>query len=382
MLAGSGSVPKVLFEKKRRKRGEYRLAFPVLALCWIRRRPGFPCQPMMVQNATCWLVGKVSPSGAVGRASGRMRKNNLSPGCSLGAVTFATRIVSGLLLLTPLSGFTAKVEIPPAAGGEGVQQALDQVGLGAQVILSRGTYLVHQPMILRWDGQMLRGAGPDTILRLADNANCPVVILSPPADKTKGATRGLQLRDLRVDGNRTNQQTELWRVLPSDARINNNGVHVCATDDALIEHVICHRCRSGGLVSTGHTRRLTVRDYTAYENQFDGLACYRTEDSHFSQLNLHDNLAAGISLDLDFDHNVVAGAVITADDLGVFMRNSRDNRFKGVTIRRSRHDGVPMAQAGAATPSGWQLYPGTQCTGNRLNNLHVIEVWRCGIQGQ
>jgi hypothetical protein len=304
-----------------------------------------------------------------------MRKNNFNPNRKPKLGLFATTVLLARLLLIPLPGLAATLEVPPAASGEGIQKALDQVGVGGGVVLSRGTYLVHQPIILRQNGQTLCGSGPETILCLADNANCPVVILSPPTDKTKGPTRGLKLSNLLVDGNRTNQQQELWRILPSGARINNNGVHVCDTDDATIEHVICRRCRSGGLVSTGQTRHLTVRDYTAYDNQFDGLACYRTRDSRFSGLNLHDNLAAGISLDLEFDHNVIDGAVLTANNLGVFMRDSHDNAFDGVSIRRSQRDGVFMAQAGAATRSGWELYPGTECTGNKFSKLRVVE---CG----
>jgi hypothetical protein len=285
---------------------------------------------------------------------------------------FATHVLFALLVLMPWSGLAATLEVPPAAGGDGIQQALDQVGVGGEVVLSRGTYFVHQPVILRLDGLTLRGAGPETILYLADNANCPVVILSPPKDIAKGPTRDLHLSDLLVDGNRTQQQHELWRILPSGIYINNNGVHVCDVDNALVEHVICRSCRSGGLVSTGRTRRLTVRDYTAYDNQFDGLACYRTEDSHFSRLNLHDNLAAGISLDLEFDHNIIDCAIISSNDLGIFMRQSHDNVFEGVTILHSRHDGIFMAQSGSQTLSGWRLWPGTECTGNNFNTLQVV----------
>jgi hypothetical protein len=155
------------------------------------------------------------------------------------------------------------------------------------------TYFVHQPIILRQDGQTLRGAGPETILCLGDNANCPV-ILGAPANEAKGPTHGLHLCDLLVDGNRTHLQKELWRLLPDGTPLNNNGVVVRYVDDAITEHAVCRHCRSGGLVSTARTRRLTVRDFTAYDNQFDGLACYGTKDSHFRQLNLHDNLAAGI----------------------------------------------------------------------------------------
>ncbi len=121
------------------------------------------------------------------------------------------------------------------------------------------------------------------------------------------------------------------------------------------------------MVTSAGIRRLTVRDYTAYDNQFDGLACYLTEDSHFSRLNLHDNLAAGISLDLDFDHNVIDDSVLTGNDLGIFMRQSRNNDFNGLTIQKSRHHGVFMAQ----TMVGKIACPGSECAENNFDNIHI-----------
>jgi len=304
-----------------------------------------------------------------------MKKNYCRPNCNLKTKTFAADVLCSLLLLIPISGLAATLEVAPAAGCAGIQHALDQVGASGQVVLSRGTYLILQPIILRDNGQTLRGAGPETILFLADNASCPVIIVGVPMDKAKEPTHGLHLSGLLVDGNRARQQKEIWRFLPDGNGIRNNGVVVWDVDGATIEHVTCCRCRSGGLVSTEGTRRLTVRDYTAYDNQFDGLACYQTQDSHFNRLNLHDNLAAGISLDVEFNHNIIDDAILTDNDLGIFMRQSRDNVFAGVKIRHSRHDGVFMAQAGMATSAGWRLFPGTECTGNKFNNLHVID---CG----
>ncbi len=48
---------------------------------------------------------------------------------------------------------------------------------------------------------------------------------------------------------------------------------------------------------------------------------------------MHDNPGAGISLDLAFNHNVISNAVLTANDLGIFMRASRDNQFYNISIR-------------------------------------------------
>jgi hypothetical protein len=278
-------------------------------------------------------------------------------------------------LVDPLSARAASVTVPPKAGGEGIQKALDHLRKGGEVLLRPGTYLVRQPIILRRPHQTLRGAGPATVLLLADQANCPVVILGNPVDKPTGPTTGLRLSDLLIDGNRTNQQKELWRTAIDGGAINNNGIDIWDADGVTVEHVVCCRCRSGGMVTSARTRRLTVRDLTAFDNQFDGLACYLTEDSHFSQLSLHDNRAAGISLDLDFNHNVIEGAVLTGNDLGVFMRQSRNNTFARLTIQRSRRHGVFMAQTAVKAPAGWRLCPGTECTGNSFDKLLITH---CG----
>ena len=64
---------------------------------------------------------------------------------------------------------------------------------------------------------------------------------------------------------------------------------------------------------------------------------------------MHDNPGAGISLDLAFDHNTISNAVLVANDLGIFMRASRDNQFYNITIHDSRHFGVFMAQRSSQT---------------------------------
>ena len=271
--------------------------------------------------------------------------------------------------------FGAVVFVAPGAGGEGIQLALDRLPDGGEVALSEGKYLIREPVILRKDHQTLRGRGVSTVLYLVDAANCPVVVLGSPMANTKDPIKDVRLADLLIDGNRANQQKEVWRLLSDGAGVYNNGVDVWGTDHATVENVVCSHCRSGGMVTSAGTRGLAVRGFTAFDNQFDGLACYLTEDSDFSGLNLHDNLSAGISLDLDFNHNVIHDAVLTGNDLGVFMRQSRNNVFAVLTIQESRHHGVFLAQTFAETGSGWQPCPGSECTGNNFNNILIAH---CG----
>jgi len=254
---------------------------------------------------------------------------------------------------------------------------LDSLPAGGEVRLSAGTYIIHQPVVLRKDHQSLHGCGASTVLYLADGANCPVVVLGALSD-TAESTKDVRLCSLYIDGNRRNQQKEVWRLLGDGAGVYNNGVDVWNVDGATVEKVVCCRCRSGGMVTCGRTRRLTVCDFTAFDNQFDGLACYFTEDSDFSRLDLHDNLSAGISLDLNFNHNVIHDSVLTGNDLGIFMRQSRNNTFNGLTIQKSRHHGVFMAQSFMETATGWRPCPGSECVGNTFDNISVTH---CGGKG-
>jgi hypothetical protein len=286
------------------------------------------------------------------------------------------------LPLVFMSGFPAPVaepavvKLPAGVTGAEIQQALDALPAGGgEVVLPAGRIEVRQPIVLSRDNQTLQGAGAATILHLADNANCPVIIVGEPLNNPSQTIRHLKVAGFFVDGNRVHQQRERWRLTGEGSEIRNNGITAQNVSDSTVENVTCARCRSGGLVTTRGVRRLTVRNLTAFDNEFDGLACYQTEGCLFTGLCLHDNPGAGISLDLDFNGNAVSNAVLTANDLGVFMRASRGNQFCNISIRNSRHYGVFMAQAGTLTPLGWEPVPRTECAQNSFTNLAASD---CG----
>lgn len=293
-------------------------------------------------------------------------------------VVAKTAVLLGLLVLPAATVVAPQkpaaepvvVRLPAGVAGAQIQRALDNLpNSGGEVVLPPGNFEISQPIVLRRDHLTLRGSGPQTILHLADSANCPVIIMGEAVNRPQRTVKYLCISDLFIDGNRHGQQRELWRVLGEGSEIRNNGITVQNVSDSVVEHVTCARCRSGGVVTTRGVRRLTVSDLTAFDNQFDGLACYQTTDSLFSKLHLHDNPGAGISLDLAFKHNVISNAVLTANDLGIFMRDSRDNRFHDISIYGSRHYGVFMAQAEKLTSRGWQITPRTECAGNSFTNL-------------
>ena len=258
-----------------------------------------------------------------------------------------------------------------------IQQALDSLPPGGgEVRLKAGTYTIAHPVLLRQDGVTLRGAGAATVLRLADRANCPVIILGPIENFPKRTVNRLVLSDLTIDGNRTNQQTELWKTAGPGSLIRNNGVTVRSAHDSRVEHVTVFNCRSGGLVTEHGVRRLTISDLNSFGNEYDGLACYHTQDSVFDRLHLHHNPGAGLSLDLAFDGNIVSDSELSENDVGIFMRESRLNLFEGLVIRGCHTWGVFMSHAAEKDARGeWVMDPGTQCEGNSFVGLVVRDCY-------
>jgi len=268
------------------------------------------------------------------------------------------------------------VRLPAGLTGAEIQQALDNLPeSGGEVILPPGSFEVDRPIVLERDYQALRGCGAETVLHLADDANCPVIILGEAVNNPQRTVKFLRVADLFIDGNRHGQQRELWQLQGEDSEIHNNGITVQNVTDSVVEHVTCAHCRSGGLVTTRGVSQFTVRDLTAFDNEFDGLACYETTNCLFTDLSLHDNPGAGISLDLAFNHNVISNAVLVANNLGVFMRASCDNQFYNIAIRNSRQYGVFMAHAVEPTANGWQVVPQTECEQNYFINLTAAD---CG----
>lgn len=268
------------------------------------------------------------------------------------------------------------IALPAGVTGAQVQSALEALpAVGGEVDLPAGQIEIHQPIVLHRSHQTLRGAGAATLLHLANNANCPVVILGDPINAPTQTIRHLLVTGFFIDGNRAHQDRELWRLKGEGSQIRNNGITIQSVNNCTVEKVTTAHCRSGGLVTTRNVRGLTVRGLDSFDNEFDGLACYETEDCFFTDLHLHDNPGAGISLDLAFNNNVISNALLVANDLGIFMRASRDNQFLSVTIRDSRHYGVFMAQTEQRTANGWGPAPNTECVYNDFTNLTAMN---CG----
>lgn len=257
---------------------------------------------------------------------------------------------------------------------DSIQKMIDRLPVdGGEVRLPVGTYTCSKPIVLDRNNITLRGAGPGTLLRLADSINAPVIVMGLTENVPSRDTRYVRVIDLMIDGNRANQTMECMGGPCSDEfPLRNNGISIRRCVDCMVQSVTVFGAMSGGLVTELGCRRLTIRDYTSYDNEFDGLAGYETEDSTFSGIHLYGNKAAGISTDIKFNNNKFYDVTIADNKtVGIFMRDSLDNSFTNLHIRDSVQHGIFLAQVNTD--------PSTAATGNTFTGVVISRSGGMGV---
>lgn len=240
---------------------------------------------------------------------------------------------------------------------------------GGSVVLGKAEFPISRAIVLDRDGIELRGTGPETILKLAAEANCSVVIVGSVSTPVHRIVKDVSVRHLTIDGNREAQQWECCGG-PCDSGgatvIRNNGITIRGAEDVCIEHVVTRRARSGGVVLEKHCRRILINDLESADNHFDGLAAYETEDSQFNRLHLHHNQSAALSFDWKFNRNVIADSTLENNgSQGVFMRDAVENQFLNLKIQNNGLQGIFIAQT--------ESLPDTACLKNSFTKLTVTQ---------
>jgi polygalacturonase len=255
-----------------------------------------------------------------------------------------------------------------------IQTAINKLpAIGGEVFVPAGIYTCTTPIILDRDNVIVRGEGAATLLRVAAKANIPVFVLGQTQRVPTLTRRYLQVKNLMIDGNRSAQTSECMGGECSDQfPLRNNGITIRRCEDCMVDNVTVYAAISGGLVTELGCYRLMVRDYTSYDNEYDGFAGYETEDSTFSGINLYNNKGAGISTDIHFDNNKFSDVTITnTRTVGIFMRDSSDNSFTNVHIRNAKQHGIFLAQVDNDISK--------PAAGNTFNSLVITGSGRYGL---
>ncbi len=252
--------------------------------------------------------------------------------------------LSKVMILFLLASF-AQAIIVEADDCEFIRIALNDPNVH-EVVIPEGSYTANRPIVVNRSGVSLIGKGRVTIT-LADNANSPLLILgnieTPPAP----------ISDLRVDnlilkGNRDNQSMECWGgPCDSDAfsTIRNNGVTIRGVHRANITNIQTIGMRSGGIVTEKVCSELNIDGWISKDNYFDGFAGYETTNSTFKNLDLSENMGAGISIDIRFHGNTFKNVRMHKNmDVGIFMRDSNNNYFIDLKSYDSGNHAIFLSQ--------------------------------------
>ncbi|HSK38599.1 MAG TPA: right-handed parallel beta-helix repeat-containing protein [Arenibaculum sp.] len=219
-----------------------------------------------------------------------------------------------------------------------------------RVRLAPETYECSEPLNPAVDGLHIDFGG--TLLRVADNVLRPAIVLGNLHTPPERRHTAITVLNLRVDGNRANQEFECWGG-PCDPAANDdpfwqqrlNGVTVNGCDDCALINVAVSGARSGGVVVV-HSRRLLVDGLEAERSYFDGLAGYTTYDSVFRNVRVRHNDYSGFSFDLDFSGNRIEGFESSDNSgHGLFIRYAVDNVFAHGSFSRNGQDGVYFDRA-------------------------------------
>ena len=228
---------------------------------------------------------------------------------------------------------------------------------GGNLVVKNGTYECAAPVVLNRNHVHVRGESERGVLfRLKDFVHAPLFIIGDPLTiiDSKGdyvaahRVEDVSLSQVTLDGNRLNHDPakECGEHACGDdpIAVRNNALTIRGASQIYVHHVTTHSSISGGLVTEKHSDHLRVTDFTSYDNYFDGLAGYETEESEFRRLDLSRNRGAGISIDLGFNANALSDAKLHDNgDVGIFARNLGRNKFARFDIQRGGSHGVFMA---------------------------------------
>jgi hypothetical protein len=246
-----------------------------------------------------------------------------------------------------------------------------------QLVVANGTFTCKEPLNPAADG--LRIDFGDSLLRVADQALRPGIVVgdlqTPPATQHRDIT----ILNLRIDGNGLNQAFECWGG-PCDASNLNplrdersNGISVNGCDGCTVVNVEVTDARSGGMVVVS-SERLLVDGFEAQKSCFDGLAGYHTHHSLFRNIRVHDNDYAGFSFDGDFSDNRIEDFVARANhDQGLFIRDASGNSFVRGLFEANAKNGVYFDQDDRTDPQ--TCASGTRLAGVTLRGNGQYGAW-------
>lgn len=225
-----------------------------------------------------------------------------------------------------------------------VRDILSRLRPGDTLTLKSGVYELSSPLILNVNGITFQGEGDETVLRLKDGANSPVLFVGLDEAEPSEFVSDVTVRNLRIDGNRSGQSSEHWREPGEGGWFTNNGITFRQVKNSKAENIKVHSTASGGIVFALRCYDIELRGITSWDNAFDGIAWDgEVRRALIADSLLFENLYSGISFDIDVEDSVVENTVSRNNHkTGLFARVSSNNQIRNSEFTENE-DGVFLA---------------------------------------
>ncbi len=212
-----------------------------------------------------------------------------------------------------------------AAPGDDLQQAIDRLPADrpATLCLAKGEYPLEGLLAIRRDDFTLRGAGHDTVLRMADDVQQPLLVIGDHLHAVPAMRiRNVVVADLQLIGGRAEHE-----FMPEHPYLSNSAVVIRAGDHIRLSGLKASRCRSACLLSERDSRDLLFERNDVSGAAWDGVSFNRTARVRLVDNHIHDNVAAGITTEHLEDSEIRGNRLERNGSQGIYLADARRNRF-------------------------------------------------------
>ena len=235
---------------------------------------------------------------------------------------------------------------------------------GGVVRVLEGTYNCSSPIIIEKSNVLLKGEGTgSSVIRLADHVHAPLFIIGSPETVegkdgkfiTPFRVHNVSVEGLTFDGNKKNHDPKKecgeFPCGTSATSIRNNSITIRGASNVHLNNIESHDSISGGLVTEKNSDHLRIENFHSHHNFFDGYGGYETTMSQFVNVSLHDNNAAGISVDIRFnDNHFIGGSIENKKCVGIYARDSKRNLFEKMRVSGNKNYGAYLSTPETGDP--------------------------------
>jgi len=274
--------------------------------------------------------------------------------------TLLSLVVLGLIfVILPVNASfgvqTGSREVKNVADYSSIQEAIDSLPpSGGTVYIPAGTYVISTPIKVP-SNVVLLGDGFDTVLKLADEANCNVI---ENMHLGEWVDENIEIRNMQIDGNGETQT------------VRCNGVYLDTAPNSRVEHMWVHNFPRWTLsmgILIYRSPNAVVRWNVVEDNKYTGIMVQHSDSSLVSHNFLSRN-HRGIYLPWTDDTRVQKNEMVNCDEGIRIYASSSNNKIVANYVEGSSEEGIVITHPECEN---------NFIVGNRLVN-NEVDIWDAG----